>query len=109
MSDKEYIEREAVLKVLHHRIPINEYDKSLFCDGGNVCLSLLEEFVEQLPTADVAEVKHGEWERKFDEQGIDRGYKCSACRNYVYQMTYEPYVFCPHCGARMDGKEKKDA
>lgn len=28
---------------------------------------------------------------------------CSICRRYVYH--YEPYKFCPNCGARMEVQE----
>ena len=24
------------------------------------------------------------------------------CGGYVYEMTHEPYLFCPHCGAKID-------
>ena len=50
--------------------------------------------INKIPTADVAEVKHGEWE--------DRDGKtwCSLCGQSNKQ--YKP-PYCPHCGAIMDG------
>lgn len=91
----EHVENEArYIDINKVTIPIGFFNQDL-----NV--PKLLDWLNSQHTADVAEVKHGEWERKFDEMGIDRGYKCSACKNYVYQMTYEPYVFCPHCGAKM--------
>lgn len=55
------------------------------------------------PTADVVEVKHGEW-----KQGVP--YVCSICgkpapdeknTSEKYSCWTSPY--CPNCGAKMDG------
>lgn len=60
------------------------------------------------PTADVAEVKHGEW-----KQGVP--YVCSICGKPApdekntderYSCWSSPY--CPHCGAKMDGERKEN-
>lgn len=52
------------------------------------------------PTADVAEVKHGEWiSNEFG--GV---YICSECGRKETTNT-EPYC---HCGAKMDGKNDKN-
>jgi len=62
------------------------------------------------PTADVAEVKHGEWIAKASTHISKRGrlinydrYKCSACG--VWNGRHKP-DFCPHCGAKMDGERE---
>lgn len=57
--------------------------------------------IDEAPTVDAVTVVHGHWIHEYDELGIDRGWKCSACRCSVYEMTYEPYVYCPHCGAKL--------
>lgn len=60
--------------------------------------------LDSVRAADVAEVRHGYWKR-----GVP--YTCSVCDNpapeekntdKVYSCWLAPY--CPHCGARMDGK-----
>ena len=51
--------------------------------------------IENAPTVDVVEVKHGEWD---NNGGF---YRCSECINY----TNYDYDYCPYCGAKMDGKE----
>lgn len=51
-------------------------------------------FVDAIPTADVAEVKHGEWL----ENGAN--YKCSVCGN---TESYYTDSYCRVCGAKMDG------
>lgn len=62
-------------------------------------------FLESQPTADVALVVHGRW--------IDKGEYavCMECggRSSTQYNGVEPIPlmtqFCPHCGAKMDGKE----
>lgn len=53
------------------------------------------------PTADVEEVKHGEWIRGGvwgDTGSVE--YKCSVCRETTYDADLLPR--CPQCGAKMD-------
>lgn len=77
---------------------------------GIITLRVLDE----QPTADVVEVRHGEW--MWDDNAIDWGigaWVCSNChgRNdniYAVKNT-DPYIwvgsqYCPNCGARMDGR-----
>ena len=85
MAEKEYIEREALVKQL----------KEEECD----CEWLWD--ILNIPTADVAPVRHGRWviieilcgggkERKY--------YRCSECNKAnVIRSNY-----CPNCGAKMD-------
>jgi hypothetical protein len=61
--------------------------------------------INAAPTADVAEVKRGEW--AYDNQ---RGCYCSSCNEVVTKnldadlwSAYNP-PFCPNCGALMKGK-----
>ena len=59
-------------------------------------ITLLREY----PTADVAEVKHGEWIGK-----PLAGYakiRCSVCNTAFVQET-GTWAYCPECGAKMDG------
>ena len=55
--------------------------------------------VEDQPTAEVVEVKHGEWIYFYDTKGIKRC-KCSECIT-SYGCLDTPY--CPSCGAKMEG------
>ena len=67
-------------------------------DSANAVISLLH----MQPTADVEEVKHGEWERKI-KNGRPRGLKCSLCGRSIH--FHENY--CPECGAKMDREIKE--
>ena len=54
--------------------------------------------LKETPAADVAEVKHGEW--VYGEFDIPH---CSECGVEVMPNNVSNY--CPHCGAKMDGKD----
>lgn len=79
MAD-EYLKREDVLKAMEWKW------------AGKSAI----EAVKAIPTADVAEVRHGKWELSFDKNS----YKCSLCK-FKYRFIDN---FCPNCGARMDGE-----
>ena len=58
------------------------------------------------PTADVVEVKHGEWiVNPAYKYGGD--YMCSICGNDADESTFGSYDiltnYCSKCGAKMDG------
>ena len=69
-------------------------------------LTSLREVLEDTPTADVVEVRHGKW-LTWEEQFPDRkptkknnlGVFCNNCHNHADNMT----DYCPNCGAKMDG------
>ena len=61
-------------------------------------IAALKCFVEGIPAADVAPVRHGKWMPFHAEFAGDIQY-CSVCEIGFADRT--PY--CPHCGAVMDG------
>lgn len=101
----EYIDRYKAMD------EINEWLDSV----GNVMigkgLSYYGELIgclQDVPTADVAEIRHGKWldciEAGISPAGIKvtgmTGYKCSLCGRY--EGKKEPYC---NCGAKMDLEE----
>lgn len=95
----EYIEREAL---------INWLDRvdGIIADGTVEAPALYKQIVtdiKQFQTADVAEVRHGEWE---EERWCDNfQHICSLCHRTVRVHPQSiAYVYCPYCGAKMDGK-----
>lgn len=58
--------------------------------GFNSCINALD----VMPSADVVEVKHGEW--------VDKGSLSCRCSNCGCKSSKES-KFCPHCGADMWG------
>lgn len=88
---KEYIERAAVLKVLEEYYP-----------GVDERLHIVKD-ITSIPTADVAEVRHGRW-----IDGV-----CSECgfdAMYYKGIPAQVYTdYCPSCGARMDKEDEHEA
>lgn len=63
-------------------------------------------FLESQPTADVQEVRHGRWINESRHMYGPISAQCSVCE--LFSGTWlrnAPYKYCPHCGAKMDGKE----
>ena len=75
-------------------------------------LTSLRELLEDTPTADVQEVRHGEWMETQEPLGwrdVDCA-ECSVCHeNWIIDEDssiddYEcMWHYCPNCGAKMDG------
>ena len=70
------------------------------------------------PTANVVEVRHGEWKEVqlpyttfFGGKGEGPYRKCSVCEWGYPVVTVgqhlKKYMFCPNCGAKMDGERSK--
>ena len=68
--------------------------------------------IDKIPTADVAEVKHGEWVETTEPLGYENVelVGCTACgETFItdedcdidYFKTF--FSYCPNCGAKMDG------
>ncbi len=80
----DYIKREDA-KELCFKLAFNRYENII--DGLN-----------SIPSADVAEVKHSVW--RVASTDPDKEYECMRCKEAVGWK----YLYCPNCGARMDGK-----
>lgn len=101
-----YIDADVLLELIDEFEPENwtNSDRELQAEDD---FELFRSLVKAEPTADVAEVKHGEW-KKIDgdwrEPSTGRPltmHQCSCCGE-PYQNA--PYNYCPNCGAKMDGK-----
>ena len=80
MSD--YIKREDALKAV---------DAFIGTDP-------IVERIKLIPSADVAPVRHGRWEKEYGH------YKCLLC-NCLDDFADN---YCPNCGAKMDGEQDDD-
>lgn len=93
-----YIDADALVKRLKHS-PLFLGTNMQFKDG-------VVDLVEKQPTADVEEVRHGEWimtDSRFAEMS------CSIC-GFKYYGEYDKECmsnYCPDCGAKMDGERKE--
>lgn len=100
-----YIDADRLIKGIRFAVCTTcafDYNKEKCrCDTGD-CIT----YIEDCPTADVQETKHGWWVNCVDYKKVDDviyyGYtSCSACKKmqqYGYKTKY-----CPNCGAKMDG------
>ena len=86
---KEYIERVTALNALKRALG--------YCQCAN-------DEITRIPAADVAEVRHGRWERVSTASGIISRVRCSVCAG-TQPLTFENMPYCPTCGARMDEED----
>ena len=105
----EYIERETFLKDIEERycLPCKEAGRD---HNGCKCRACwvddMRGDVIDAPDADVAPVRHGQWE--WDTEDI---YMCSNCaeKSHVKEVMGRPaWGCCPNCGAKMDGGDGND-
>lgn len=80
----EYIEREAAIESL----PV-AWDSAINA-------------LRNVPAADVAPVVHGRWEVKGYACG-ESEFECSACHETEWRTSIGRFMWCPFCGAIMDG------
>lgn len=68
------------------------------------------QYIEIIPVADVAEVKHGKWigtlyDGYADGSPVYEEFECSLC-GCEHNADGEPtWSYCPDCGAKMDLEE----
>lgn len=79
----DYISRDYLLA---------EYDRQHQGPPGGA-----RKIIAEAPAADVVEVRHGQWY-------LDNGCAyCSECKNSFAPGIRSQALFCPRCGAKMDG------
>lgn len=100
---KEYIERAAVLS---YPIRKDHCDKKHANEYFIFGIESVMEYVENLPAADVVEVRHGRWEMAPRNRGYDM--RCSAC-GFFPGIRFFSSNYCPNCGARMDKEDEHEA
>ena len=68
--------------------------------------------VDDAPAVDAAPVVHARWELHGNDDDCGSSYFCTNCGSgydeelFYNHEHYAPYLFCPHCGAKMDAKEE---
>lgn len=95
----EYIEREAIsekIRKYYYKNPPN----SSYGEGFDRGLDRAQRAILDAPAADVAPVRHGDWEIVLGSNGKEY-MVCTCCR--VSQDLTGVFTYCPNCGARMDG------
>lgn len=94
MAEKEYIEKSKL---------ISDIECIDICDCTDIddIFIEVERTIDEQPTADVQEVRHGKWENQQNGKVVCSECGCKAVYQIIYgKWEYENY--CPHCGAKMD-------
>ena len=99
MAEKEYIEREALIKACKKIIHDRWNETTAPVSWSHAYADFIDDINEQ-PAADVAPVRHGRWVKEKKDVLIH--WHCSACRE-CYFLEEPNAKYCPHCGARMGG------
>ena len=93
----EYIEREAALSLVKPDDPDDEKASVTIATAKK----LVRYILHHTPAADVSPVVHGKWDDSFDSITP----YCSVCGMSHSCMRRTP-LYCPNCGAKMDGDIK---
>ena len=104
----DYIKREYAILLLNSGIETADkynYDtdvmKRLRAEVIKAELKIYIKSINNIPSADVVEVRHGRWTGKT--------YKCSLCGKWVDPLQGDADMnYCPNCGAKMDGEEQEN-
>lgn len=100
-----YINYRELLEILELakeevlRKDIRTEDKLLMLYGLNYAIISIENI---LP-ADAQTVRHGRWITVVGADGKEYS-KCANCQMELDRLE-DAYLFCPYCGAKMDGGE----
>ena len=94
----EYIEREAAVDAV----------TDIYYDTPEINLTAekLEAAINGIQAAEVAPVVHGRWETNSDRPD---SLICSVCKCGFDMWKHDPHNYCPNCGAKMDGGERRNA
>ena len=79
-----------------------------YYDLGEYLTTQIRGMLMDIPSADVAPVRHGRWVESFKVNApptLRSRWKCSWCGNV---QTYGATDYCPNCGAKMDEENDND-
>lgn len=100
-----YIDAGALLAELEEEI---DFKTTMYTEEQNMYFSMglkcAVRDVKSQPTADVVEVRHGEYHYRRFTDGVYYQKQCSICREWTYEYDEN---YCPHCGAKMDGERRE--
>lgn len=104
---KSYIDACKVCENCTERSVNCEYD----CDMPDYLTPQIERILDEQPTIDAEPIVHAHWRKSTDDWGCTY-YKCSQCSIEYILINGTPanndYLYCSHCGAKMDEEETKN-
>ena len=90
----DYIKRSDAIDYIEDFVLMNKYYHP-YSKRTTIPIAEAIARINETPSADVAEVRHGKWELAWSSNV----YKCSLCK-FKYRYIDN---FCPNCGADMRG------
>ena len=95
----EYISKDKIIQDIEEEIGILNMalDEDVWFDRG---LKTALNYIKKTPTADVQPARFARW------INLDNRILCSGCGagyDDFDEVKQNTYIFCPNCGARMDG------
>ena len=84
-------------------------DKISYFVGARMQILARKEVIDEVPTADVEEVRHGKWEvrRRHEHYPSGKPYGENVCPFCKRADHNGDGLYCGYCGAKMD-KEKEE-
>ena len=95
---KKYIEAEAFKEWIENWF-YKHKSYHPYAKTNTIPITELYDILEQMPTADVQEVRHGHW---IDVNGDRRIFECSVCGG----ISCCNQAYCNECGAKMVSKDE---
>ena len=102
----EYIKKNALYKIITQ---LEELARNRYLDTPSLYYPMymtqlnerahFKQIITDLPTADVAPVRHGRWETNSDRPD---SLICSVCKCGFDMWKHDPHNYCPNCGAKME-------
>ena len=91
----DYIDREELI-VKFQQLADIEWNKETGTSWANAFFEAVD-IIDDMPSADVQPVVHGEWRDAYDKGDGIQAAECSVCDRVSLVGDY-----CPNCGARME-------
>lgn len=77
------------------------FENKAYADGWNAAIDI----IVSAPTADVEEIRHGEWIYEGHHEMMGHVFQCSVCGRWMFTNSPEhvvgDYPYC-HCGVKME-------
>jgi rubrerythrin len=115
-----YIDADALIKELQHcsyETWSKDINRAWWAQAVKVKDNIIQ-CIKRQPTADVVEVRHGEWKDRYKNKYANQYYECSVCGKATLDRTVNNGLgnprleqalspFCPNCGAKMDAERRE--
>ena len=97
MIEKEYIDLEETVTTLKRN------SQKYFSSFHKGYVQAIEDLAD-IPAAKVSPDRHVYWDK--EKRDVLIHWHCSACKD-CYYLDMPNAEYCPHCGAKLDGKENE--